>query len=256
MKEYLIDSQGATLRYHEFEGEDMPILFIHGLGCSSSFEFPQVASCSHLQNHRRILVDLLGSGYSDHPESFSYTVDAHAQYLEKFVKSFDLPKWSIYGHSMGGAIAIDLAYRLGTLVQNLMLGEANLDFGGGFFSQKIASYESLDYVEYGHSQMIQQNLENANSQWATTLQHTKPQALYQQAQSLIKGHGMSWREKLTSLCCNRSFVFGEYSLPDPDFDVLKQEGITVDVLPSSGHSLSCDNPEGLAKILKKNMQIL
>lgn len=53
------------MRYHDLPGKGMPILFIHGLGCAGTFDYPEVAAQDSLKNHRCILVDLLGAGCSD-----------------------------------------------------------------------------------------------------------------------------------------------------------------------------------------------
>ena len=75
MREYSIRGIGSILRYHDFPGEDEPILFIHGLGCAATFDYPDVATQQALKNHRRILVDLLGAGYSDKPVDFDSVLD-------------------------------------------------------------------------------------------------------------------------------------------------------------------------------------
>lgn len=33
MKEYYIEKAQSFIRYHDFPGNDIPIMFIHGLGC-------------------------------------------------------------------------------------------------------------------------------------------------------------------------------------------------------------------------------
>lgn len=78
MNEYKIDTLNCCIRYLDFPGDDIPILFLHGLGCSGSFDYPQVAVQNTIINHRRILVDLLGAGYSDKPCDFDYQVSSHA----------------------------------------------------------------------------------------------------------------------------------------------------------------------------------
>lgn len=64
MKEYIVDNMKNKMRYYDLPGEDTPILFIHDLGCAGSFDYPEVTAQSDL-NHRRILIDLLGSGFSE-----------------------------------------------------------------------------------------------------------------------------------------------------------------------------------------------
>ncbi|MFS1914462.1 alpha/beta fold hydrolase [Vibrio sp. 10N.286.48.B7] len=57
-------------------------------------------------------VDLLGSGFSDKPEDFDYSICSHAAYLEAFIQSLGLDKFVIYGHSMGGAVSVVLAEKV------------------------------------------------------------------------------------------------------------------------------------------------
>jgi haloalkane dehalogenase len=100
MKGYYIEKAKSFLRYHDFPGNDIPIMFIHGLGCAGSFDYPEVAAQEALKNHRRILVDLLGAGYSDKPDDFTYTADDHAEYLAEFVRIL-YPFWSQFRWSGG-----------------------------------------------------------------------------------------------------------------------------------------------------------
>ena len=44
----------------------------------------------------------------------------------------------------------------------------------------------------------------------------------------------------------KSFIFGENSLPDDDFDELKRHGIYVEIVKNAGHSMAWENPAGLA----------
>ncbi|MGL5085572.1 MAG: alpha/beta fold hydrolase, partial [Clostridium sp.] len=109
MKDFIVDNEGNRIRYHDLPGEDTAILFIHGLGCSGSFDYPEVAAQSALIGHRRILVDLLGSGFSDKPDNHLYTVKDHVNYLYNFIKYLKLNKFIIFAHSLGGPIALELA---------------------------------------------------------------------------------------------------------------------------------------------------
>ncbi|WP_024470675.1 alpha/beta fold hydrolase, partial [Treponema pedis] len=74
-----------------------------------------------------ILPDLLGAGYSDKPVDFEYTVTAHAEYLKDFITELGIKKLIIFGHSLGGAVAIELASLCGSLAAQLILSESNLD---------------------------------------------------------------------------------------------------------------------------------
>ena len=134
LQDFVLRGSDSRIRYHDFPGDGIPILFIHGLGCAGSFDYPNVASQPPLAGYRRILVDLLGSGFSDKPDDFSHTVSDHAEYLVDFVASLDADRFVLFGHSLGGAVALSLADRCRDRLARIVLSEANLDSGGGFFS--------------------------------------------------------------------------------------------------------------------------
>jgi len=253
MKEYILEKKSAILRYHDLPGEGIPIVFIHGLGCASSFDYPQVASMSGLDHYRRILVALLGSGYSDKPEKFSYSIDAHADYLEEFINNLDIDEFLIYGHSMGGTISIVLASRFEKRLKGIILSEANLDSGGGFFSRKIAAYNEQEYLKLGHNEIIQESKRESNKNWAATLLMSSPLAIYRESCSLIERQSLDWRNLFYVLKTSKTFIFGNNSLPDPDLNVLDRENINVEIVPDAGHSMAWENPEGLAAAIRKGI---
>jgi len=91
----------------------IPCLFIHGLGCAASYEYPRVAASPALAGRRTILLDLAGHGYSERPQDFSYSTSAQAAIVSELANHLNLPHFYLYGHSMGGSIAIEAAEQLG-----------------------------------------------------------------------------------------------------------------------------------------------
>lgn len=255
MKEFNLEQIGARVRYHDLPGAGTPILFIHGLGCASSFDYPQVVSEKGLEGHRRVLVDLLGSGYSDKPARFPYTIEAHADYLLAFIEHLELKSLILFGHSMGGAVALSLASRCQERLKGLVLSEANLDPGGGFFSKRVAAYSEQEFVSSGFSRTIEESRAGGNEQWAASLSVCSPLAVYRQSKSLVDGESPSWRELLYSMKIPRTFIFGENSLPDPDLERLDKEGIHIEIVKSAGHSMAWENPQGLAGAIKNGISM-
>lgn len=68
------------------------------------------------------------------------------------------------------------------------------------------------------------------------------------------GGNPSWRSILYSLECPRTFIFGEKSLPDPDIQVLAEQGIQIEIVKDAGHSMAWENPEGLASAVSNGIQ--
>lgn len=239
-------SSGAVMRVHDLAGEGTPLVFLHGLGCTSSSDYPVVARCEALARRRAILVDLLGFGFSDRPDDFGYTVAAHAETVVELVDHLDLAAFDLYGHSMGGSVAIDIAARLGDRVTTLIVSEPNLDPGGGPFSRAIAAYDEQDYVRAGHAEQVAAAAAGGNHEWAGSMRVASALAVHRGAVSLVRGTTPSWRELLTAWRGSRVVLFGERNLPDADFARLPQDGVPVAVVPAAGHSMAWENPAGLA----------
>jgi pimeloyl-ACP methyl ester carboxylesterase len=82
---------------------------VHGAGGCDHTDFaPQVAHFG--QRHRVVAVDLRGHGHSAAPEQ-DYTVPGHADDVAWMIGELGLYKPVVVGHSMGGAVAFDLAAR-------------------------------------------------------------------------------------------------------------------------------------------------
>ncbi len=253
MRAYLLAAHDADLRYLERAGDGHPLVFIHGLGCASSFEFPHVISHPALNQHHVILVDLLGSGYSDRPVDFGYQVREHAETIVDFIQVKGLEQVVLVGHSMGGAVAIQAATLLMSTIHSLILLEPNLDSGGGVFSQAIASLPEDTYVAEGHLKNIQEARDSGYKAWATTMQASDSRAVHREAVSLVDGCSPSWRTQLASLDVPRSVIFGALSLPDPDVDELRTLGVSTLIVQNAGHSLAMENPGGLAVAISESL---
>lgn len=253
MKEYIIDNESNKIRYHDLQGKDTPILFIHGLGCAGSFDYPEVAAQTDLIEHRRILIDLLGSGFSDKPDNYLYTVKDHLNYLYKFVQDLKLNKFIIYAHSLGGPIALELACKCKENVETIILSEANLDKSSqGSSSYEFGTCNEDDFVNNIFDEVVNENTIE-NSMWAATLSVCSPTAISRISKSAVDGGNPSWREILYSLKCKRTFIFGENSLPDDDKIELEKQKINIEIVKSAGHSMAWENPKGLAEAIKKGI---
>lgn len=253
MKEYIVDNENNKMRYHDLPGKDTPILFIHGLGCAGSFDYPEVAAQTDLIEHRRILIDLLGSGFSDKPDNYLYTIKEHANYLYNFVQDLKLDKLIIFAHSLGGPIALELADKCRENIDTIILSEANLDKSNeGSFSYKFGICKEEDFVNSVFDEAVNEN-SIKNSMWVATLSVCSSTAISRISKSAVAGADPSWREILYSLQCKKTFIFGENSLPDNDKIELERRMINIEIIKSAGHSMAWENPKGLAEAIKKGI---
>jgi pimeloyl-ACP methyl ester carboxylesterase len=100
-----------------------------------------------MPNYRTLLIDNLGSGFSDHSELFSYKMEEHAKTVALILDHENVKGATVVGHSMGGTIAILLALSRPDLVSDLIIGEGNITPGGGVATRKIASSTKKEFVD-------------------------------------------------------------------------------------------------------------
>lgn len=243
----------GRLRFHDLPGEGVPLVFVHGLGCASSCDYPRVATDPALADRRIVLLDLLGFGFSDKPVDFSYTVEDHARAVGALVSCLPLPAVDLFGFSMGGAVAIVVAASMPDRVRHLVLGEPNLDAGGGVFSRLIAEQREEEFAVRGHAELVREAVESIDPVWAGSLAVASPLAVYRGAVSLVRGGEPSWRGQLAELKMPRTVLLGARSLPHPDLDLLPGIGVATRVVADAGHSMSWENPGELARAIADSL---
>ncbi|MDD9244841.1 alpha/beta hydrolase [Enterobacter soli] len=235
----------CSVRWQDLPGSGDPVVFIHGLGCASSYEYPRVVCDPNFGARRAILIDLPGSGYSDKPEHYSYKTGDQARVVAELLDNIGVKTFWLYGHSMGGSIAIETAILMQARLNGLIVSEPNFHAGGGMFSRSIAAQSEPQFVEHGYAQLLAAE----TSAWAGSLQSNAPFAVWRGATSLVEGASPDWEAQFLSLSCPITLIFGELSLPDKDVDSLKGKGVAVKIIPAAGHSMSWENPSALAQTL-------
>ena len=98
---------------------DHPVLCLHGwLDNANSFD-PLAQAVS---KHQLIALDFPGHGYSDHLKipNVYHLVD-YVKYVMAFADHFGWKKFSLIGHSLGGAVAIMVAASFPDRIQSLSL---------------------------------------------------------------------------------------------------------------------------------------
>ncbi len=236
---------GCWVRWQSLPGKGEPVVFIHGLGCASSYEYPRVVADAQFGGRAAILIDLPGSGYSGKPVDFSYTTSDQARVIVELINHLNLPRFYLYGHSMGGSIAIEVAALITDRILALAVSEPNFSAGGGMFSRHIAAMPEKTFVDKGYIELV----EGEASPWAGSLQSNVPWAVWRGATSLVGGVTPSWLERFQHLRCPHTLIVGENSAPDADVETVRAMGIPVFTIENAGHCMSWENPPALARTI-------
>jgi pimeloyl-ACP methyl ester carboxylesterase len=113
------DANGGRL-YYEVYGEGEPLLLIMGLGANHLAWTAQVPV--YAREFRVIVFDNRGTGQSDFPEGVDYTIPLLADDSAALLDFLGVDAAHVYGVSMGGMIAQEMALRHPEKVRSLILG--------------------------------------------------------------------------------------------------------------------------------------
>ncbi|MDV8015701.1 alpha/beta hydrolase [Rhodococcus sp. IEGM 1241] len=228
-------------------------VYIGGLGSASSVTFAEVAAHPLIDGDARsIMIDLLGSGWSDHPEDFSYTVESHADSIASTLDAAGVSSAHVIGHSLGGSISIILASTRPDLVAHLTLCEPNLEPGLGIISGKILSWNESEFVTGGYQSLLesmrrdeQRKIPFAGS--AQTTARWSALALHRTATSLVAERYPALRAQLDALVISPVYVIGADSNNTPDDGLLAT--CQVATVPEAGHFMMNDNLEAFCALI-------
>jgi pimeloyl-ACP methyl ester carboxylesterase len=255
VKSLLLPGVGSVIRYHDLPGAEPAVVLLHGLGAAGSSDLIATACCPPLSRRRRLVIDLLGFGYSDRPQDWGYRLADHAAAVAAVLDAAALAGCGVVGHSMGGTVGIVLASLRPDLVAALVVAEANLDPGVGTGSARIAAWSEAEYLARGHAEMlasIEAEAVSGDPGWsayAAAFRLADPLAIHRSAKALLAPIEPTARERLYRFRGPKAFVFGERSLPDPDVERLAASGVTVLVVPGATHAMTVEAPADFARLV-------
>jgi pimeloyl-ACP methyl ester carboxylesterase len=260
MKPVYLPNERAFLRYIEIPGEDPPLLWLHGWQCSSTGELMPAAVREPLRGRRSLLVDFLGHGYSDKPLDFGYRLEDHARTIIALIDTLSLRDCGLVGHSMGGGVAVHVASARASVVSLLVMAEGVIDGGG---DAPLDGQTEEQFVERGFRELLEAQSIEAEAQpaglRAAHLGITRliePRAIHREAVSMEDETSPSIRSLLGTLEMPRWYLQGEASDPEPDLQRdLAAMGVGWKVVPSTGHAMGLQNPEGLAQAVVEVLRV-
>lgn len=265
MRSVYIQDQDAFIRSYETPSNGPILVYLPAISFSVAAAFFNVVTHPKLPAHRALLVDYFGSGASDTPQNFGYTLDEHVTSVAALLDAAECRDVTVVGHSMGGTIAIKLAIARPDLVAKLIVGEGNVTAGGGGLVKSIVAHSEADFVNTIFPKMQAEIFESAiaddmiglrrNNVW----KHISPVGLYRNACAL-NGVGDDLLAAFLALSIPRTFIYGEKTFPTtpeetgpdtPSPDVFRAHGVNIEIVPNAGHGQMFDNLDGFVDILKK-----
>ena len=168
-------TQGVELNYLDSPGEagtGPTMIFIHGAGGNGRRWLKQLNA---LTGCRGLALDLPGHGLSEGRPCDQ--VFLYREWVKEFMDAMEIEKALIAGHSMGGAVAMDLCAAHPSRVQGLLLVAT-----GPYFKVHPSRLEAMSRGEY-HPQWVRDGFsasapEELIQAFATERAGDKPDAIY------------------------------------------------------------------------------
>lgn len=116
---------GTSVSYLERSGGNLPLLLLHGITDSALTYEPLMDGLD--ERFHVYALDFRGHGHSDKPES-RYDTDAYADDVRHFIREVVAERVVLEGHSLGGAVAVQVGATAPDLVSSLVLEDPPLYF--------------------------------------------------------------------------------------------------------------------------------
>ncbi|MDQ4103416.1 MAG: alpha/beta hydrolase [Actinomycetota bacterium] len=209
--------------------------------------FLGVALHQNMTLRRSLFIDLLGCGLSDRPECFRYTLADHARAVAAALDTAGVRDVNVVGHSLGGSVAIVLAYERPDLVARLVVAEPNLLPWDGDVSVGIARQEEDAFVDHGFDELVARS----DPDWVATLRMADPCALHRTAVGLCHGSRPVMHTMLCSLVIPRTLLYGSKSTPPTESRRLREAGVSLIEIRRAGHIMMKDNLDGFVSAIAR-----
>ncbi len=129
---------GDIKMYYEVHGQGEPLLLIMGFG-GSVLDWGWVLPPKLAERYRIIMFDNRGAGRSDQPPG-PYSIKQMADDAANLMDALGLESAAVFGASMGGMIAQELALNYPGKVKRLILGCTSAGGSGGVMDPEIQAY--------------------------------------------------------------------------------------------------------------------
>ena len=117
---HFLEIDGVRLHYVE-RGQGNPLLLLHGNGSMiQDFESSGLVTLA-AKNHRVIVFDRPGYGYSERPRGTVWSPGAQAALIHRALVRLGVSRVTVLGHSWGASVAIALALKHPEVVTGLVL---------------------------------------------------------------------------------------------------------------------------------------
>lgn len=234
------------------KGEETPLIYLHGLGCSKK-DFEGALVFSGLKDNTLMAFDFPGCGNSSYPKGFHLNMDDLVNITELVVSKLNLKNFIIVGHSMGGLVALLYAEKRKGKFKGFINVEGNLASEDCFFSREVVGHSFKEFKAKIFPSIIKRVEQRQNKGFQKYFNHLRKMestAYYDYCPSMTyysdKGNLIA---RFLKFKIPKLFIYGSENKKLSYIQYLKQEGCRVVEIPKSNHWPGYDNPQYFYRII-------
>jgi len=240
--------KGLKINYKTL-GEGRPLLILHGWG-SRSNNWQRVGEILTKNGIKVIIPDLPGFGQSDKP-TIAWNLDDYCDFVEEFVKILGLEKFSILGHSFGGALAVKCGLKFPEKMDKLFLASA------ACFRRKTPKKRFLYILSkiFPSCFLSSSLLRRAFYRFIVKSDYPSVNGIIKEIYLKVIKQDLS--DVLSQIQIPTVIICGEKDNITPlnDAKIINQKikDSKLEIIPNVGHDINLKAPEKLAEIISKNL---
>lgn len=229
-------------------GDRAPIVFLHGFG-STKEDYADIDLHPAFDGHPFIAYDAPGCGESQCGDltkiSIPFLLDTALQVLAHF----QIERFHLVGHSMGGLTALMLAHRFPGRVLSFTDIEGNIAPEDCFLSRQIIDYPADDPEAFFRAfiERTRQAPAYASALYSASLRHKvragAVRGIFQSMVELSDNAGLM--DKFLGLPCPRLFMYGEQNAGLSYLTHIQAHGVRLAPIAECGHFPMYSNPRAM-----------
>jgi pimeloyl-ACP methyl ester carboxylesterase len=224
-----------------FKADRPTLVLIHGAGGISQSFLPQIRQLDRLVNI--LALDLPGHGET--PGRGLESISAYAEWVYGALKDSSIPKFFLGGHSMGGAICLEMALRFPRGIQGLILLST-----AAYFPD--SSETAVDFGRDPQETLARINRQAYDKETPDTVISQSLKIFMQTPMAVIQGDFQAcsrfdFREEIKKLQCPTLIMVGDQDISTPpEFSEYLKSRIpesSLLILPGAAHMITLEKPK-------------
>lgn len=227
------------------DGNLTPMLFLHGFG-STKEDYADLIHYDDFSGHPFIAFDAPGCGETFCSDLSKISIPFLVKTAMKMLDHFEIGRFHLVGHSMGGLTALILAHENPNRVLSFTDIEGNIAPEDCFLSRQIIDFPQ-DNDEQFFNEFIERTLHApayASALYSASLRHkVRAGAVRGIFQSMVElSDNGDIMNKFLNLPCPKMFMYGEQNASLSYLNHIQANGVQLAEIPACGHFPMYSNP--------------